>query len=42
MIFDNSSATEANIDATIITINADFSMTVMKEFQDAFVLYSKS
>lgn len=42
MSVDNSSATAANIDATIITINADFSMTVMKEFQDAFVLYSKS
>lgn len=39
---DGSSAVAANTDELITTINADFSMTVLKDGADAFVLYSKS
>lgn len=35
---DNASATAAEKDATIVVVNADFSMTVPKEVKDAFVL----
>lgn len=39
---DNSSAVASSTDEVIITINADFSMTVLKDMADAFVVYSKS
>lgn len=38
---DDSSAVAADTDEVIITINADFSMTVLKGLADAFVVYSK-
>lgn len=39
---DASSAVAANTDEVITTINADFSMTVLKNAADGFVVYSKS
>lgn len=39
---DAASAVAANTDEVIITINADFSMTVLKDMADAFVVYAKS
>ena len=39
---DSSSAVASNTDEVITTINADFSMTVLKAGADAFVLYTKS
>lgn len=39
---DGSSAFAADTDEVIITINADFSMTVLKSMADAFVVMSKS
>lgn len=39
---DGSSAVASNTDEVITTINADFSMTVLKSAADAFVVYSKS
>lgn len=39
---DSTSATAGDTDSTIVIVNADFSMTVNKEVQDAFVLYTKS
>lgn len=39
---DNSSATASATDETIWTINAYFSMTVLKDGADAFVVYSKT
>ena len=39
---DASSAVASSTDEVITTINADFSMTVLKDGADAFVLYSKS
>ena len=39
---DAGSATAASTDEVIVTINADFSMTVLKSLADAFVVYSKS
>lgn len=39
---DGSSAYAADTDEVIITINADFSMTVMNAFKDAFVVYTKN
>ncbi len=39
---DASSATAASTDEIITTINADFSMTVLKDGADAFVVYFKS
>lgn len=39
---DASSATAASTDEIITTINADFSMTVLKDGADAFVVYSKT
>lgn len=39
---DASSATASSTDEVYTTINADFSMTVLKDGADAFVLYSKS
>lgn len=38
---DGSSAVAANTDEVITTINADFSMTVLKSAADGFVVYSK-
>ena len=38
---DNSSAYAADTDEMIVTINADYSMTVLKDMADAFVVYSK-
>ena len=39
---DSSSAYASSTDEVIVTINADFSMTVLKDGADAFVVYSKS
>lgn len=39
---DGSSALAADTDEVIITINADFSMTVLKDMADAFVVMSKT
>jgi hypothetical protein len=39
---DGGSAVAADTDEVIVTINADFSMTVLKDGADAFVLYAKS
>lgn len=39
---DGTSAVAANTDELITTINADFSMTVLKDGADAFVLYSQN
>jgi len=39
---DSGSAYAASTDEVITTINADFSMTVLKAGADAFVVYSKS
>ena len=39
---DGSSATAASTDEVITTINADFSMTVLKSAADGFVVYAKS
>lgn len=39
---DGSSALAADTDEVIITINADFSMTILKSMADAFVVMSKS
>lgn len=39
---DANSAVAADTDEVITTINADFSMTVLKDGADAFVLYSKA
>lgn len=39
---DNSSATASATDETIVTINAYFSMTVLQDGADAFVVYSKT
>lgn len=39
---DGSSAVASNTDEVITTINADFSMTILKDGADAFVLYTKS
>lgn len=39
---DGTSALAANTDELITTINADFSMTVLKDGADAFVLYTKN
>lgn len=39
---DAGSATAASTDEVIVTINADFSMTVLKSLADAFVVYSKT
>lgn len=39
---DSTSATAGDTDSTIVIVNADFSMTVMKEMADAFVIYGKS
>ncbi len=39
---DAASATASSTDEVITTINADFSMTVLKSAADAFVLYSKT
>jgi hypothetical protein len=39
---DDSSAYAADTDEVIITINADFSMTVLKNMADAFVVYGKA
>ena len=38
---DATSAVASNTDEVYITINADFSMTILKDGADAFVLYSK-
>jgi hypothetical protein len=39
---DATSAVASNTDEVYTTINADFSMTILKDGADAFVLYSKS
>lgn len=39
---DGASAYAADTDEVIVTINADFSMTVLKDLADGFVVYSKS
>jgi len=39
---DSNSAYASSTDEVIVTINADFSMTVLKDGADAFVVYSKS
>ena len=39
---DATSALAADTDEVIVTINADFSMTVLKDGADGFVVYSKS
>lgn len=39
---DSTSAVASNTDEVYTTINADFSMTILKDGADAFVLYSKS
>ena len=39
---DGASAYASNTDEVITTVNGDFSMTVLKDGADAFVLYTKS
>ena len=39
---DATSALAADTDEVIVTINADFSMTVLKDGADGFVVYSKT